>query len=172
MRKYGFSIVGMRGLYDRQSSWEPAGPPQFSASRRWKAVSLHIRRDINCEMCGHAFVTTFPVTIDSIVDKGVSSLDSARMVVRLERELNRRIRCPKCGCPQNQVRQRLCRRNIRHGVVGLTAIATNILGAVALSVLGYTVAGGWGLAAGFGLSIALLLKVTRWMLGQLLEADF
>jgi hypothetical protein len=53
----------------------------------------------------------------------------------------------------------------------MTAIGANVIGAITLSTLGYAVAGGWGLIVGLGLSIALVLKLTRWMLSKLLESD-
>ena len=171
MRKYGYSIIGMRGLHGGQSPWEQGRTTQFNASGRWREVSLRIRRDITCETCGHAFATTFPVVMDSTVDKGVSTLDTARMVAILERDLRRRINCPECGNVQQQVRRQIIQKNTRHSFIGITAIGANVIGAATLSIFGYALAGGWGLALGLGLSIALLLKVTRWMLSKLLETD-
>ena len=171
MRKYGFSIVDMRGLHGGPSSWKQGQTTQFNASGRWREVSLRIRRDIKCEVCGHNFATASSVVLDSTVDKGISTVDTARMVAVLERELRRRINCPQCGKPQRLVRRKVIQRNTRHGIIGITAMGANVLGAITLSMFGYALAGGWGLIIGLGLSIALFLKLTRWMLTKLLESD-
>ncbi len=171
MRKYRFSIVGMRGLQGGLSSWKQGRTTQFNASGRWREVSLRIHRDIVCEVCGHTFATTSSVVIDSTVEKGISTVDTARMVAMLERELRRRISCLQCGNIQRQVRRKMIRRNNRHGLIGITAIGGNVLGAIILSTFGYALAGGWGLLVGLGLSIALFIKLTRWMLSKLLESD-
>jgi ribosomal protein L37AE/L43A len=171
MRKYRFSIVSMRGLQDGLSPWNQGRPTQFNASGRWREVSLRIRRDIQCEVCGHNFTTAFSAVMDSVVEKGVSTLDTGRMVAVLERELRRRISCPRCGNMQRQVRQKIIQRNNRHGIIGIGTISANVLTAIALSMFGYALAGMWGLIIGFGVAIALVLKLTRWMLGKLLEYD-
>ena len=171
MRRYRFSIVDMRGLQGGLSSWKQGRTTQFNASGRWREVSLRIRRDIVCEVCGHNFAITSSVVMDSTVEKGISTVDSARMVAVLERELRRRINCPRCGTPQRQTRRKVIRRNNRHGMIGITAIGGNVLGAITLSSFGYALAGGWGLIVGLSLSIALFIKLTRWMLGKLLESD-
>jgi ribosomal protein L37AE/L43A len=171
MRKHRFSIVEMHGLHSGQSSWEQGRTMQFSASGRWREVSLRIRRDIVCEVCGHTFAKTFPVVLDSTIEKGISTLDTARMVAVLERELRRRTSCPRCGKPQHQVRRQVIQRNTRHSIIGATAIGANVLGAVLLTTFGYALAGGWGLALGLVLSFVLLIKLVRWMLSELLESD-
>ena len=171
MRKYRFSIVSMRGLHGGASPWNQGRPTQFSASGRWREVSLRIRRDIECEVCGHNFATAFSTVLDSAVEKGVSTLDTGRMVAVLERELRRRISCPRCGNPQRQVRRKIIQRNNRHSIIGIGAISVNVLTAIILSMFGYALAGVWGLIIGFGLAIALVLKLTRWMLSKLLESD-
>lgn len=171
MRKYRFSIVEMRGVHSGLSSWNQGHTTQFNASGQWKEVSLRIRRDIECEVCGHRFSTALSTVLDSTVDKGVSTVDTARITAVLERELRRRISCPQCGNLQQQVRRNIIRRNTRHGFIGIAAISGNVLAAILLSLLGYALAGGWGLAIGLGLSIALVLKLTRWMLSKLLESD-
>lgn len=171
MRKHGFSIVEIRALRGGQSSWEQGRGVQFIASRRWREIAMRIRRDIKCEVCGHTFDTTFPVVMDSVIEKGASTVDIARMVAVLERELRRRISCPQCGQPQRQVRRTIIRRNTRHNIIGVTAIGANLVRAATLSTFGYALAGGWGLTLGLGLSIALLIALTRWMLAKLLESD-
>lgn len=171
MRKYRFSIVEMRGLHSGLSPWKEGHTTQFNPTGRWREVSLRIRRDIACEVCGHNFATAFSTVMDSIVEKGINALDTAKMTAVMERELRRRISCPRCGNIQRQVRQKVIRKNTRHGIIGIVALGANILGAVTLSVLGYAVAGGWGLVVGLGLSVALVLRLTRWMLSELLQSD-
>lgn len=171
MRKYKFSIVEMRGLHGGSSPWEKGTATRFSASGRWREVAIRIRRDIHCECCGHPFSIAFPLVMDSIVDKGVSTLDSARLLAALERHLQSHIRCPRCGASQQKTRQQARQRNTRHSLIGLSTIGGNLLGAAILSLAGYALAGKLGLAVGLGLSIVLLIRLTRWMLNQLLDSD-
>lgn len=171
MRKYKFSIVEMRGLHGGPSTWEQSTTTHFNASRRWREVALRIRRDMVCECCGHTFFTTFPLVVDSTVDKGVSTVDSAHLLAVLERHLQHRIRCPRCGSQQQEVRRQVRQRNAHHSLIGLTTIGGNLLGAALLSFTGYALAGTIGLAVGLGLSIVLLIRLTRWMLNQLLASD-
>ena len=172
MRKYRFSILEIHGEHGGISPWKLGNATKFNPSGRWNEVSLRIARDIACEECSRNFKITFSVKMDSTINKGISTLDSARMVEVLERELRRRINCPHCGNPQRQVRRKIIRRNTRHGLIMLTAIGANVLGVITLSTGGYAVGGNWGLLIGLALSVALFLKLIRWMLSSILEADF
>jgi DNA-directed RNA polymerase subunit RPC12/RpoP len=171
MRKYRFTIINMRGMQSGLSSWKQGATPQFDASGQWKEISIHIRRDIVCEMCGHNFDINFTTMIDSAVEKGISTVDTGRMTAVLERELRRRIKCPRCGIIQQQVRRKILRRNARHNFIGMSAIGANVLGAILFSMCGYALAGRWGLITGLVLSLVMAVKLTRWMLATLLEFD-
>ncbi len=86
----------------------------------------------------------------------------------LEKEVLRRVRCPHCGALQEKDRRSLRQRNVHHTLVGWVSIGGSILGSLFLIALGYFLAGGWGLVGGVALAIWLVIRLTQWMLVNLL----
>ncbi len=156
MKLYGFSIAGV------QTGGNGTG--------RWHDVRLQMRRDVVCELCGRSFSYGFQVGVDGAVSRGRRTMDVTMVTPRLERELRRRIRCPYCQAVQRTARRLFIRREVRHGVVGLITLGGTVLGALTFAAGGYVLAGFIGLAIGLGLAVALVLTLTRWMLGQLFDA--
>jgi hypothetical protein len=156
MREYGFSIVGV----------QTAG----SGAGRLHDILLRIHRDVVCELCGQPFGYGFQVVVDGTVRRGRRTLDVAMVTPKVEHELRRRIRCPHCRAVQHRVRRVFVHREIHHGIVGLSALGGTLVGAATLSIGGYMLAGFMGLLIGLGLSIALVLTLTRWMLGELIDS--
>ena len=174
MKLYGFSMVGVRKPGGSRSAGGPndgaRGAASFDAVGRWREVTYQMRRDIVCEACGHLFGYAFVVTADGTISRGQRTLDASMLTPMLERELRRRIKCPRCESRQRSVRRTFVRREAFHSLVGVTALGGTIMGAVGLTSGGYILAGGWGLYAGLALSLVLALVLTRWMLGELIDA--
>jgi len=129
-----------------------------------------MHREIVCEVCGRRFGYDFEVAVDSVVSRGRRTTDAAAITPRLEHELRRPIRCPHCQALQRTVRRLFVWREIRHSAVGLVALGGTAVGAVTLTSGGYLLAGFVGLTVGLGLSIVLVLRLTRWMLGELIDS--
>ncbi len=156
MKLYGFSLT------DVQRAGRGTG--------RRHDVLLQMRRDIVCEWCSRPFGYAFQVGANGSVSRGRQTIDVAMVTPKLERELRRRIRCPHCQAVQRRTRRLFVRRELRHGVVALIAVGGTILGAITLATGGYVLAGLAGLSVGLGLAIALVLTLTRWMLGELIDS--
>lgn len=171
MDRHRFSIVEMRTLSSGGAPWTRGadGELAFEAERRWREVALLVRRELSCERCGAAFDYTFVVVEQGHNHRGGRMATYTALEHALERQLRRRVHCPHCDAVQRRARQTLTRRARRHNLVGGAALGGSILGAVALILGGYALAGGWGLVLGGGLSAWLVLALTRWMLVQLLE---
>lgn len=173
MKTHHVSIVKMEPVSSGRASWDGGGPqtgkPAFDSTGRWREVALQMQRDVICEQCGQDFDYTFRVIADGTVNRGQRTLDPAALVASLEHQLRRRVHCPHCHAVQHTVRRAFRRREMIHSLVGLTAVSGTIVGALGLSSGGYALAGEWGLMVGLGLSIALVLVLTRWMLARLLD---
>jgi hypothetical protein len=173
MKIYRFSIANMESLGSGSAVWGGGaripGGPRFDAVGRWREVRLEVRRDILCEVCGRDFGYAFRIVAGGTVQRGQKTIDPVMVTPRLERELRRRVRCPHCRAVQRDVRRIFVRREARHTLVGVTALGGTVLGSIALSSGGYLVAGSAGLVAGLGLSFLFVLRLTLWMLGELID---
>jgi ribosomal protein L37AE/L43A len=171
MKTHRFSIVKMETVGGGRAAWtrSVAGGLAFDSAGRWREVALRMRRDMVCEQCGREFGYTFQVLSGGTVSRGNRTLDPSSLVATLEQQLRRRVHCPFCDAPQRNVRRAYLKREFYHSLIGLTAVGGTIVGSMGLSAGGYMVAGGWGLVTGLGLSVALVLKLTRWMLARLLD---
>jgi ribosomal protein L37AE/L43A len=174
MKTHRFSIVNMESLGGGRASWESGGTVRaggltFDSAGRWREVALKMRRELICEACGREFAYTFRVIAGGTVSRGQRTLDPTALVATLEQQLRRRIHCPHCHALQRDVRRAFRRREVHHSLVGITAVGGTIVGAMGLSSGGYILAGELGLMAGLGLSVALVLVLTRWMLARLLD---
>jgi len=158
MRLTGFSIRSMETVADAASTWRDTrqGTIGFDVSGRRREVALAIRRDLVCEVCAEPFGTTFRVVAENMVSRGQHIWDCAAVTSALERELRRRIRCPRCQAIQHRDSRAFRRREWRHSLVGLVAVVGSIIGSGALSSGGYVLAGGWGLAVGLDGSLLLV----------------
>jgi hypothetical protein len=128
-----------------------------------------MRRDVICETCERSFNYTFDCLTGGTVSRGQRVFDTTALASALERQLRRRIHCPHCHAVQRNVRRTFVHRERRHSLVGLVTLGGTIMGATGLSTGGYALAGIWGLMMGLGLSVGLVLLLTRWMLIQLLD---
>jgi ribosomal protein L37AE/L43A len=171
MKAHNFSIVKMETLGGGSATWGRGRTSgiTFDSAGRWREVALEIQRNLVCEACGRDFDYTFQIIAGGTISRGQRTLDPAALVSKLEHQLRRRIRCPHCHALQRDVRHAFIRREIHHSLVGLTAVGGTVVGALGLSSGGYMLAGEWGLMAGLGLSVALVLTLTRWMLAHLLD---
>lgn len=165
MKAYRFSITAM-------ASGDPAsvadGATALDRRARRSEIALALRRDLTCEACGVSFHYTFRVIAGRTLSYGQSGADSDMVRAAVERQLQRRIRCPKCHAIQHQDRRAFLRQERAHGLIGLVTVLGTVMGAAVLSGGGYLFAGAWGLIVGLGGSVALTLALTRWMLARLL----
>lgn len=165
MRRYRFSVVSLGELL-AQTPLREAGAFDRRANR--KEITIALRRDLICEVCGEPFDTTFSVVTHSVAGRGGRTVDSDTVRAELERQLRRRVRCPFCHAVQRGDRRSFLRRERRHSLIGIAAVSGTIVGTSMLSGGGYLLAGTWGLMLGLGGSFVLTWTLTRWMLAQLL----
>lgn len=170
MERYRFSIVTLRGLSNNSSPWQAGnGSQTFDSGGRWREVALVMRRDLTCEHCAEDFNYTFEVVEEGQSHRGRHTQSFTALTRALEKELQRAVHCPHCNRRQQEARKALRKREMKHNTVAVLTIGGGTLGSISLLSIGYMLFDVWGLLGGSVLAGALVLKLTSWMLAQLLD---
>ena len=174
MDRYGFSIVEMQALDSGSSPWAQGagGKVAFDSGGRWRHLALHIQREMMCEQCRESFAYTFQVVEEGGAHRGQHVLSVEALKRAVDRHLRHRIRCPHCQMIQQQPRRAFLRRDRRDSLIGVASIGGGLLGAGTCVMGGFALAGLWGLIVGAAAGTWLVIKLTQWMVAELLDEGY
>jgi hypothetical protein len=177
MHDHGFRVLGRERRRSGPAPWAglaaqlsraPAarGLPHYDPRAEGSETRYTIRRDVTCEQCGHSFGSIFEVdqTSRTHADGGTSDGALGREV---RRQLRRKIQCPACGRVQREPRDTWRRKAVEENVLGCTAVASPVVIATILVVVGGNLFGLAGIVAGLALAALLAIGVMWFGLLQL-----
>jgi hypothetical protein len=140
----------------------------YDPDATWTETHYTLRRDVDCEACGHHFGYNFEVDQISQVHKAGHGTDGA-LRRALGKQLRRRIRCPHCGALQKEPRLALVQADRKQTRLACSFVLLGLLGFIALGALGGWLGGILGFFLGLALAVAGLLILWYYALPYILS---